>query len=79
MNEHGIVDWILAGLGITASIVCVFISIYLTRHLERRDRTADSTKEEIGKQGDRLNRHTTEIRHLQQQTGHFPFDPNWDR
>lgn len=83
---HDIIDLALGVGTVAATLMCCFIAIYLPRRLDRRDKAAnDVTTEtlrqniEIGKQGDRLSRHTCEIRHLQQQTGHTPFDPNWDR
>jgi hypothetical protein len=77
--EHVVIDWILGVGTIAASLACVFIAIYLPRRLARRDTEHEGQRTEIARQGDRINRHTTEIRHLQQKGGWPPFDQNWDR
>lgn len=73
--EHSIVDWILGIGGIAATISAVFLSIFIPRRLANNSRS----EREASKQGDRINHHTTEIRHIQRQANIIPFDPNWDR
>jgi hypothetical protein len=77
--DHSTVD-ILLGIGAIASPLIAGLGLFFVgRVVQRRDSAAISASLEQTKQGDRINRHTAEIRHLQQHTNIPPFDPNWDR
>lgn len=70
----GLHDWIdLAGL--VGVLTAGFGGVWLAWHLAHRD----SRDTELAKQGDKINRHETEIRHIQQESSINPFDPKWDR
>ena len=73
--SHDTIDWILGIANLAAIIFGGFVAIYLPRRLARND----SQKEELAKQGDRIGRHTAEIRNIHQRAGIKPFDERWDQ
>lgn len=72
---HDVIDWILGIANLAAILFGCLVAIYLPRRLARND----GYKEELAKQGDRIARHTTEIRHIQREQSIQPFDQYWDK
>lgn len=87
--DHATLDTLSSIGGLAASVAAVLAVLYVFlagRRDSREKANHDSqTKQindgeaELAKQGDRINRHATEIRHIQQKTQTRPFDPHWDR